>query len=77
MIRSADEIWREVSAIDCGWRKRRNFAEKIKSESNAICEFVISLVNDEIRRKKANGYNEQHVSALYDFKSVMQMRIIE
>lgn len=75
-ILTIEEIEMQVSACSGTWRKRSNLRKNLLDERKQLIDFVISNINDEIRRLKASTAKEEKLRILYSFKSRMEMKLI-
>jgi hypothetical protein len=70
-----DEIESRVSSCGGTWIKKRNLRKKLIAERNESINFVISQINEEIRRWKASAITEKDLRLLYSFKSKMEIML--
>lgn len=75
-ILTIEEIEKQVLACSGTWRKRSNLRKRLLQERKDLIDFVISNINDEIRRLKASAAKEEKLRILYSFKSRMERKLI-
>lgn len=74
-ILKLEEIELQVSLCNGTWIKKRNLRKKLMIERSESINFVISQINEEIRRWKASAITEKDLRLLYSFKSKMEMML--
>lgn len=71
-ILKLEEIDAQVSECNGTWVERSNLRKKLMKERFELISFVISQINDEIRRGKSFGMTEKDLRPMYSFKSKME-----
>lgn len=75
-ILTGEEIEAQVNACAGTWRKRKNLHKRLLKERAELIEFVISQINDELRRCKSSTMTEREMRPLYSFKAKMERKLI-